>query len=369
VIAGSIHQTKHHREQNKVSDNYFVTGHLGFKGEWLVRILVAMGARVTGYSLVPQHVSVPPEPVEHSRVVNIIGDVLDQNRLTAALQSSGASIAFHLAAQPLVRVGQMHPYDTFLTNVMGTASFLDAVGRTPSVRAVVVITSDKVYRGRMEGRAHVESDELGPCDPYGASKACAELVCRAYASRFLNDGGPAIATARAGNVIGGCDWSYDRLVPDVARALSSGRRLRLRSPRATRPWQHVSDPVRGYIRLGGLLLRNPEMSGTSWNFGPTLGDTMEVESVVQAFVQAWGGSAQGFGIDVHSDWVRESEFLAIDSTVARSELEWEPAYSAHDAVRAASMWYRAYHERADHAGVMASQVARAVDSELGLLEA
>lgn len=343
----------------------FVTGHLGFKGEWLARGLLGLGASVTGYSLYPSHASVRPSPILTQGLSNHLGDVLDYEGLCSSLGQSDAEVVFHLAAQPLVSVGHADPRATFLSNVMGTVNVLHAVETVPSVRCVIVVTSDKVYRPRHDRIPHHETDELGGNDAYSASKACAELVTRTYAHRYLRLGRVAVATARAGNVIGGADWSRDRLVPDLARALGAGGRITLRRPSATRPWQHVTDPVRGYLMLASYLYRHIEKSGGAWNFGPTVGHVRTVRQVAERFFSAWGRQSDG-SIDFVADpLIPETDALAICSDRASKTLGWTPKHDADRAVDLAADWYRAFYGGIDHDAVMNAQLVEGM-AQLGI---
>ena len=251
----------------------FVTGHTGFKGAWLSRWLVRVGADVTGYALEP-----PSDPSLFQAlrlqddVRHIVADVRDHERLTGEMAKARPEVVFHLAAQPLVRESYLAPRPTFDTNVMGTVNVLEAARRSASVSAVVVVTSDKCYRNEGDGRALLEGDPLGGLDPYSSSKGCAELVTAAYAASFFAEGSCAIASARAGNVIGGGDWAADRIVPDCVRALAAGETVVVRNPEAVRPWQHVLEPLAGYLGLGESLLQGGHEFAGPWNFGPSPGD-------------------------------------------------------------------------------------------------
>ena len=261
----------------------FITGHTGFKGGWLTLWLQQAGARVHGYALAP-----PTTPnlftvadVAEGLASHTLADVRDAKVLHEALVAAAPEVVFHLAAQPLVRYSYAEPVETFEVNVLGTVNLLEAVRTCPSVRAVVNVTTDKCYENRGDGRAHRESDALGGHDPYAASKACSELVTASYRSAFLAAAGIAVASARAGNVIGGGDWATDRLVPDVLRASDAGRPVSIRHPNATRPWQHVLDPLSGYLLLAQQLLQSPrdarlQALAGAWNFGPDAEDARPV---------------------------------------------------------------------------------------------
>ena len=339
-----------------------VTGDTGFKGNWLVGGLLGLGAMVTGYSLAPGRVAWGATHGITARYHQQPGNVLDRAGLERSLRQSGAEVVFHLAAQALVSVGHEDPFGTFMTNVMGTVNVLDAVERCSSVRCVVVVTSDKVYEPKVGGPPHEEGDPLGGFDPYGASKACAELVARTYAHRFRRDGRMAISTARAGNVIGGGDWSRDRLIPDLARALGQGRKAVLRSPDATRPWQHVTDPVRGYIMLASHVLSAPTDSGGAWNFGPSNSEAWTVRRVAERFVRSWGCVPDDV-LEYRPDpTLPETSALAIDSSRALRTLGWAARHDTGRAIDLTAEWYRAAATGADHGAVMQTQMSEAIHS-------
>ena len=269
--------------------NVFVTGHTGFKGSWISNWLATLGAQVTGYALDP-----PTEPSLFgaldlaSRMGHVVADVRDRSRLAAEVVAAQPSVIFHLAAQAIVRRAYAEPAETFETNVMGTVNVLEAARACPSVRAVVIVTSDKCYQNHEADQAFRETDPMGGRDPYSASKGCAELVTAAYRDSFFADGA-AVASVRAGNVIGGGDWAADRLIPDAARALAGGDAVIVRNPDAIRPWQHVLEPLSGYLELGARLLEAGQRFAGAWNFGPTdAGEDREVRWVVDRFLAAWG---------------------------------------------------------------------------------
>jgi CDP-glucose 4,6-dehydratase len=273
---------------------------------------------------------------------SVLGDVRDADALRETVTSSGAEIVFHLAAQPLVRASYADPSGTFATNVMGTVNLLEAVRTSSTVRAVVVVTSDKCYDVSESGVPHRESDRLGGRDPYSSSKACAELVTAAYRTAFLSSApAPAVATARAGNVIGGGDWAADRLLPDLLRALASGESATIRNPDAVRPWQHVLDAVHGYLLLAEALAAGTT-AAEAWNFGPEEGDARTVRWVVENVTQRWGGSA-GWCIDtnVHPP---ETAMLRLDSSKARARLGWRPRLDIDAALHWTVEWHRAWLE-------------------------
>jgi len=338
----------------------FVTGHTGFKGAWLTLWLLSLGAEVAGYSLAP-----PTEPSLFNdlglaeRIRHIVGDVRDGGKLARALHDFEPEIVFHLAAQALVRVSYREPVENFETNVMGTVHFLDAVKKAPSVRAAIVVTSDKCYENREWVYAYRENDAMGGYDPYSASKGCAELVAAAYRNSFFQGEGAGIASARAGNVIGGGDWALDRLVPDCIRALTKGETIILRNPQATRPWQHVLEPLSGYLTLAHYLAQDKQRYASGWNFGPADADVLSVLDVVRQVIALWGAGAY----EVRSQGEpHEAQLLRLEIAQARAHLHWKPVYSAAEAIQESVRWYRARHEGAPLADLSLAQIARYVQA-------
>jgi CDP-glucose 4,6-dehydratase len=339
-----------------------VTGHTGFKGSWLVLWLQALGARVAGYALGP-----PSEPSLWgqlnlaSEIRTDTADIRDLERLMRMFQEFRPQIVFHLAAQSLVRPSYEDPVATYSTNVMGTVNVLEAVRRSGDVRVVVNVTSDKCYENREWDRGYREDDAMGGYDPYSSSKACAELVTTAYRNSFFNpdkyqEHGVALASARAGNVIGGGDWARDRLVPDVMRAALRGEPARIRNPKAVRPWQHVLDPLHGYLLLAEHLWnRGPEFAG-GWNFGPEEEDAAPVYAVVDQLVSRWGNSARW--IADSGEHPHEARHLRLDCTKARSRLGWFPRLPLADALSWTVEWYRGYGCNADLKAICLEQIAR-----------
>jgi CDP-glucose 4,6-dehydratase len=318
----------------------FITGHTGFKGGWLATWLLAMGARVSGYALPPD-----TEPSYFDlcglaqRMASSHGDVCDAASLRTAMAQDRPEVIFHLAAQSLVRRAYREPLRTFATNVMGTANLLEVVRDMDSVRAVIIVTSDKCYDLTGPDRPMREGDPLGGEDPYSASKACAELVSAAYRRSFFNFKTPlAIATARAGNVIGGGDWAEDRLVPDAVRALHEFSPLIVRNPRSVRPWQHVLEPLSGYLMLAERLYFEGKRWGEAWNFGPRQDDTVEVANLADKLVQYWGtGTWKAAPL---TDALHESRVLRLDSSKATRVLRWRPRFNLDQAVKMTVEWYR-----------------------------
>lgn len=324
-----------------------VTGHTGFKGSWLCLWLAELGAEVAGFS---DRIPTTPSAYDAFGAGAVLrderGDVRDVGALGAAIAFWRPEIVFHLAAQPIVRVGLKDPVETFAVNVIGTAAVLEAVRNHPFVRAVLVVTSDKVYANEGTRRAFVETDPLGGHEPYGASKAAAEIVAACHRSAGFHRGAcstnvAAVATARAGNVIGGGDWAPDRLIPDAARAVLADRPLVIRSPRATRPWQHVLEPVGGYLLHGRALLLSPDSAPAAVNFGPATSDTRTVGDVAQMFLDAMAPRSVELVIEEDRSGA-EATALMVDSGLAARTLSWTPTWDAATAVRRSAEWYAAH---------------------------
>ncbi|OZB38510.1 MAG: CDP-glucose 4,6-dehydratase [Acidiphilium sp. 34-60-192] len=312
----------------------FLTGHTGFKGSWLMAWLEQMGAAVTGFSLPPDTGSLG-DRLGHGKAG--LGDIRNASALKAAMQKASPLVVLHLAAQALVRHSYVDPLATFATNVMGTAHLLEAVRATPSVQAVVVITTDKCYENREWPWPYRETDALGGHDPYSASKAGSELVTSCWRRSFLAASDVAVASARAGNVIGGGDWSPDRLVPDCVQAFAAGSIVQIRNPRATRPWQHVLDPLCGYLLLAERLLAG-EPVAEAWNFGPGMDDVRPVSEVVRILAECWGEDAD-WAID-GGDHPHEAGLLAVDAAQARVRLGWRPRLPLAEGLRMTAQWYQ-----------------------------
>lgn len=316
-----------------------VTGHTGFKGSWLSLWLNALGADVSGLALDP------PAGPNHWTALGLSipdhrTDVRDEESVRSVIAKERPEIVFHLAAQPLVRRSYQEPVNTWATNVMGTVNILEASRHTPEVQAVVLVTTDKCYENRGSHSAYTEDDRLGGHDPYSASKAGAELVAASYRSAFF-DAGPLIATARGGNVIGGGDWSQDRLIPDLVRALEAGAPLVIRSPEATRPWQHVLDCLSGYLRLGQQLLQGDSGCAQAWNFGPDASGNHTVGDVLANIKHDLPQSHWQVTTDPQP---HEAALLQIDSAKARSQLLWQPVWNYEQAIHHTAIWYRKWLE-------------------------
>jgi CDP-glucose 4,6-dehydratase len=331
-----------------------VTGHTGFKGSWLALWLDSLGAEVTGFSL-----DIPTQPslMEAARVGeslrDVRGDVRELQAVRSVIDEGRPEIVLHLAAQALVRPSYATPVETYATNVMGTAHVLDAARTAKSVRAIVIITSDKCYENREWVWPYRENEPMGGRDPYASSKGCAELVTAAYRSSYGGGEGPAIGSARAGNVIGGGDWSQDRLVPDVMGAALEGQSVLIRNPDAVRPWQHVLNPLSGYLRLVEALWESHDYA-EPWNFGPDERDNCPVGVLVERLAAEWG---EGLRWEVEeSDGPREATLLRLDSSKARTRLGWEPVWDLDQAVRGIASFYRRLAAGGDVRAVVLEQI-------------
>ncbi len=321
-----------------------VTGHTGFKGSWLCLWLQAMGAEVTGLALAPDTEPAHWPLLQLATVRDQRADVRDIDAVRAVVAEAKPQVVFHLAAQPLVRRSYKEPIATFETNVMGLVNVFEALRDCASLRAVVNATTDKVYLEQPSEGGYREDQPLGGHDPYSTSKACAELVSECYRKSFFSGAdapAAALATARAGNVIGGGDWSEDRLAPDLVRAAVAGSPLRLRNPDAIRPWQHVLEPLSGYLRLGQALLAGERVEGP-WNFGPAGDATLSVADLVAAMRAQWPGVHEQASPGPHP---HEAPTLRLDCSKAARELGWRPVWNAETTITRTIAWYRAFHER------------------------
>jgi CDP-glucose 4,6-dehydratase len=322
-----------------------VTGHTGFKGGWLSRWLSLLGARVVGYALAPEGRTNLFELASIEReMTSILGDVRDLDALGSVFEEHRPEIVLHLAAQPLVRRSYRSPVETYATNVMGTTHVLEACRRTSSVRAVVVVTSDKCYENREWLWGYREDEPMGGHDPYSSSKACAELVTAAYRRSFFSDGGPAVATARAGNVIGGGDFCEDRIVPDIVRGAAAGESIPIRNPLSTRPWQHVLEPLAGYLLLARKLCEEPRSYAEGWNFGPRDEDAIPVEDLAKRLVEQLGRGTLAITPPEERKGPHEARYLKLDVSRARARLGWAPKFGIDEALGLTARWYRRFLE-------------------------
>jgi CDP-glucose 4,6-dehydratase len=319
--------------------NVLITGHTGFKGAWLALWLQELGAQVCGFALEPP---TSPSLFEGANVAqgmtSMLGDVRDLSHVERVFRTHQPEVVFHLAAQPLVRQSYRTPVETFATNVLGTTHVLEAVRRTPSVGAVVVVTTDKCYENVGLRRGYCEEDPLGGHDPYSASKACAELAASAYYRSFLADRSIGVATARAGNVVGGGDWAADRILPDAVRSIQKKSVLRVRSPSAIRPWQHVLEPLAGYLLLAERLFEEPARFSGPWNFGPDEASCVTVAELLDVFFENWG--AGRWSLASHARQHHEAAILRLDASKARAELGWRPQFELSQAIELTAHWYR-----------------------------
>lgn len=334
----------------------FLTGHTGFKGGWLSLWLQSLGAKVYGYALdaatEPNLFSVAR--VNEGMASTVTADIRDFARLADAMHAAKPEIVFHLAAQPLVRYSYVAPAETYAVNIMGTVSLLEAIRSTPSVRCVINVTTDKCYENREWVWGYRESEALGGHDPYSSSKACSELVTAAYRKSFFAAAGVAVATARAGNVIGGGDWAADRLVPDFLRAADAGVALRIRSPDAIRPWQHVLEPLSGYLSIAEKTFSDPTPFAGAWNFGPADEDARPVQWIVERLI---GATPRATWTSDSSVKVHEANHLRLDSSKARACLDWRPRWRLATALDKTLVWHGAWRNGQDMRATTLAQIA------------
>ncbi len=330
----------------------FLTGHTGFKGSWLSLWLQSLGAEVTGYALKP-----PTHPnlfevasVEKAMRSNI-GDIRDLENLKKVMKEANPDVLIHMAAQPLVRYSYSNPVETYATNVMGTVHVLEAARGNQNIRAILNITSDKCYDNKEIDRGYREDDPMGGFDPYSNSKGCAELVSAAYRNSFFTvdqylEHGVALATARAGNVIGGGDWAEDRLIPDFIRSMEKKEKLIIRNPHAIRPWQHVLEPLQGYLLLCQKLYEEGPLFSESFNFGPEEKDSKDVEWIACHIVKVWGEGA-AYEVRANASSLHEAHFLKLDCTKANKRLGWHAKSDIHVALEKICAWHKAYLKNED----------------------
>lgn len=325
-----------------------LTGHTGFKGSWLSLWLQSMGAQVVGYALNPPTDPSLFEAAEVAKgMTSIIGDIRDLEHLRRVFAEHQPEVVIHMAAQPLVRYSYIEPVETYSTNVMGTVNLLEAVRSTKSVKSVVNVTTDKCYENREWAWGYRENEAMGGYDPYSSSKGCAELVTAAYRNSYFHpekykEHGVAIASGRAGNVIGGGDWADDRLIPDIMRAISAGKSVNIRNPHAIRPWQHVLEPLSGYLVLAQKLYEEGAAYAEGWNFGPNDEDAKPVQWIVEKLTQIWGEGAS-WVVD-GGEHPHEAHYLKLDCSKAKSRLDWHPRWNLEETLEAIVEWQRAYQD-------------------------
>lgn len=318
----------------------FLTGHTGFKGSWLALWLHQMGANVVGFSL-PE---APSEPWHFEAlnldIVSLKGDIRNAEEVAVAMQAHQPDIVMHMAAQPLVRLSYREPVETYATNVMGTIHVLEAARKCGSVTAIVNITSDKAYENREWAWGYRETDPMGGFDPYSSSKGCAELVASAWRNSYFKEAGILLASVRAGNVIGGGDWAEDRIIPDIFRAAGKGEKVQVRNPHAIRPWQHVLEPLSGYLQIGQQLLEGKAQVAEGWNFGPANEAAVPVGKLVELSAQHW--DAVGMEVTADPNAVHEATLLKLDWSKAQLRLGWKPVWNLENTIEVTAAWYRDY---------------------------
>ena len=318
-----------------------LTGHTGFKGSWLTLWLQSMGAHVVGYALAPPTNPSLFEVADVGKgIISVIGDIRDMAKLQAVVAEHSPEIVIHMAAQPLVRYSYQNPVETYATNVMGTVHLLEAVRNTPGVKAVVNVTTDKCYENKEWAWGYREDEPMGGHDPYSNSKGCSELVTSAYRRSYFQDKGIALASARAGNVIGGGDWAADRLIPDILRAFEQNQPVIIRNPYATRPWQHVLEPLSGYLALAEQLYANGQAFAEGWNFGPKDDDAKAVQWIVEHMASSWGNGAS-WQLD-GGEHPHEANYLKLDISKAKARLKWQPRWPLATALPHIITWHQAW---------------------------
>jgi len=339
----------------------FLTGHTGFKGSWLSLWLTSMGVKVTGYALEP---NTKPNLFEAMGIQSLvhqsnIGDIRNLDNLQKIMQEAQPDILIHMAAQPLVRYSYLHPVETYATNIMGTVHVLEAARKISSLRATVVVTTDKCYENQEQDKGYSESEPMGGYDPYSSSKGCAELVTAAYRQSFFSEKSysthkHALASARAGNVIGGGDWSEDRLIPDAIKSFEANKTLMIRNPLATRPWQHVLEPLSGYLVLAEALYEKGLAYAAPWNFGPRDEDARSVAEVVNMLIEQWDGAASWE--KEGSEQPHEANLLKLDCSKARQKLGWVPRWSLETAIKKIIEWRCFYQQNKNMQDVGLAQI-------------
>lgn len=345
---------------NYSNKKVFITGHTGFKGSWLVKILSMLGAQIKGYALSPTSEINLFDHINGDKLcVSEINDLRNKEALVKAIVDFKPDFVFHLAAQPLVRLSYEIPSETFEVNAIGTANLLDGIRQLDNKCSVVLITTDKVYYNYEWEYPYRENDRLGGYDPYSASKACAELVIDSYRNSFFNLSNievhqKSISVGRAGNVIGGGDWSDDRLIPDIVKSLILDKSILIRNPKSIRPWQHVVEPLFGYLELGKNMYEFPVSYSKAYNFGPNISDTLSVEDMVQKSIQFWGNGE--YMIDENQNNFHEAGLLKLDITRSLTELSWKPIFTAEIAIQRTIDWYKNYYAGANAASLLEADI-------------
>jgi len=336
----------------------FLTGHTGFKGGWLSLWLVSMGAKVTGYALAPNTTPNLSDVVAIESVIerSYIADIRDLESLQKAMSEAKPDIVIHMAAQPLVRYSYVHPVETYATNVMGTVHVLESTRSIDSVGATVIVTTDKCYENKEWVWGYRESEPMGGYDPYSNSKGCAELVTSAYRQSYFSNPSSInkVASARAGNVIGGGDWSEDRLIPDAIKAFEASKPLMIRNPLATRPWQHIFEPLSGYLMLAQALYEQGSAFASAWNFGPREGDNRAVQEVIDLLISYWGEAARWE--KEGSEQPHEANLLKLDCSKARAQLGWIPKWDLETATKKIVQWQKAHQAKENMQEVSLAQI-------------
>ena len=334
-----------------------LTGHTGFKGSWLSLWLQELQANICGIALTP---NTTPNLFELAHIAkhmeSHIADIRDYATVKKMINDFKPEIIIHMAAQPLVRYSYDHPIETYQTNVMGTVHVLEAARTCDSVRSVVNVTTDKCYDNKEFKRGYHENDPMGGRDPYSNSKGCAELVTASYRDSFYKKLNKGLASARAGNVIGGGDWSQDRLIPDIIKCIVQNEPVIIRNPQAIRPWQHVLEPLSGYLTLAEKLYLEPNVYSSGWNFGPYLEDTLPVEGVVKKVFDYWGDTHSGWRIEQSANQPHEANFLKLDISKAINKLEWQPCLNLDTAIQWTVEWYQAWLQKSDMRDITLTQI-------------
>ena len=322
----------------------FVTGHTGFKGSWLIKTLSILGAEVSGYS---NDIPTRPSMFEDLELTKVLKndfrfDIRDLSHLKAALAKSKPEVIFHLAAQPLVRKSYTDPVETYEVNVMGTLNLLMAAQDVSDLKCIVNITTDKCYENNEWVWPYRETDHLGGHDPYSSSKACVEILSSSIRKSFLEKKGINLCTVRAGNVIGGGDWAEDRIIPDFARAFNKNEKLKIRNPLAIRPWQHVMEPIKGYISIAEKLYSDDKFA-SAWNFGPEASDCIKVTEVIEKLLESWV-EHPGYKVEENHNNVHEARILKLDCSKVKEQLKWVPTFSLAESLKLTAEWYKDYFE-------------------------